>query len=160
MKLIIRNFYNLKIMKLSLLVILIHFILITPQFGQSLNSNSEQSIINLVDQYGSARANKDAEVLNKILVADVDQLVSTGEWRRGIDESMEGMMRSSTSQPGSRSLTVEKVRFITPECAIADARYVIDNSDGTQRQMWSTFVAVYHQESWKIAAIRNMLPSK
>jgi len=122
--------------------------------------NKEQAIIALVDQYSQARANKDTGLLNQILLPDVDQLVSNGEWRQGLDESMAGMMSSSTRQPGSRSLTVEKVRFLTPESAIADARYVIDNEDGTQRKMWSTFVAVQEDGVWKIAAIRNMLPAE
>ena len=122
--------------------------------------NEEGLIVDLVDQYGQARVEKNAELLKKILVPEIDQLVSTGEWRRGLDESLAGMMRSSTRQPGSRSLTVEKVRFINQQTAIADARYEIDNGDGTQRKMWSTFIAVLEGKQWKIAAIRNMLPAK
>ena len=138
---------------LALIVLSLLFAAILPA------QNKDQDIIDLVDQYAKARAEKDIELLNAILVEDVDQLVSTGEWRRGLEASMAGMVSSSTRQPGSRSLTVENVRFLTPETAIADARYVIDNENGTQRKMWSTFVAVKQQGVWKIAAIRNMLPS-
>ena len=120
----------------------------------------EAEIKKLIDQYASARATKNADELKNILVSEVDQLVSTGEWRRGLDESLSGMMRSSTRRPGSRSLTVENIRLINSGCAIADARYVIDNEDGTQRKMWSTFVTVMQGDNWKIAAIRNMLPAK
>jgi uncharacterized protein (TIGR02246 family) len=123
-------------------------------------SGPEQAIITLVDQYGQARVDQDTELLKSILVPEVDQLVSNGEWRRGIEASLAGMVRSSTRQPGSRSLTVEQVRFITGNSAIADARYVIDNDDGTQRKMWSTFIMVSSEGSWKIAAIRNMLPAE
>jgi uncharacterized protein (TIGR02246 family) len=137
-----------------LALISLNLMLITTAFAQG----NEQAIIDLVDQYGKARAEKNVDLLNAILVEEVDQLVSTGEWRRGLDESLAGMLRSSTRQPGSRSLSVEKVRFITDSCAIADARYVIDNGDGTERKMWSTFVAVFDGNQWKIAAIRNMLP--
>ena len=122
--------------------------------------NQDQAIIDLVGLYGQARAEKNVELLNAILVPEIDQLVSTGEWRRGLDQSLAGMLRSSTRQPGSRSLTVENVRFITTESAIADARYVIDNGDGTERKMWSTFIMVQQKGQWKIAAIRNMLPRK
>ncbi len=128
--------------------------------GYAFSQSTEDQIIELVGQYGQARAQKDADLLKRILVPEIDQLVSTGEWRRGVDQSLAGMMRSYTRQPGSRSLTVEKVRFITSETAIADARYVIDNDDGTQRKMWSTFVAVLDGGHWKIAAIRNMLPAQ
>lgn len=143
----------------TLLLILIQFPLVG--FLSAQNDNipaNKQKIIDLISQYGQARVDKDTEALKNILVSEIDQLVSTGEWRRGIDESLAGMLRSSTRQPGSRSLTVEEVRFLSSECAIADARYVIKNSDGTERRMWSTFVTVLQGNEWKIAAIRNMLP--
>jgi len=141
-------------MKTLIIIVLSFVTIILPA------QNDDQLIINLVDQYNNARVATDAGLLKQILVDDIDQLVSTGEWRRGLEASMAGMMRSSTRQPGSRSLTVEKVRFLTSETAIADARYVIDNDDGTQRKMCSTFVAVQEDGIWKIAAIRNMLPTE
>lgn len=72
---------------------------------------------------------------------------------------MQGMLRSSTSNPGQRTLTVENIRFLNLESAIVDARYEIENADGSVRKMWSTFVAVQDQDRWKITAIRNMLPA-
>jgi len=69
------------------------------------------------------------------------------------------MLQSSESNPGSRKLIVEKIRFLNKESAIADARYEIQNTDGTTRKMWSTFIVVNQKNSWKITAIRNMLPT-
>ncbi|MBK8504251.1 MAG: hypothetical protein IPL46_19830 [Saprospiraceae bacterium] len=70
------------------------------------------------------------------------------------------MMSSSRNNPGDRTLTVEKVRFFSLETAIADARYEIKGSLGSpDRKMWSTFVVWRDHGLWKIAAIRNMLPS-
>ncbi len=130
-------------------------------FAQHTESNIKhtQDIHSLIDSYTEAREKKDSLLLNSILTADIDQLVSSGVWRRGKQESMKGMMRSSTSNPGSRSITVEKIRFLNSESAIVDARYVIQNADGTARKMWSTFMVVYNEDRWKIAAIRNMLPA-
>ena len=119
----------------------------------------EPKILKLIDQYSQARETRDAELLKKILVKDVDQLVSSGTWRRGFEASLEGMMQSSSSRPGSRTLTVETIRLLTPECAIADARYEVTNTDGSMRKMWSTFVVTKVDGRWKIAAIRNMLPA-
>jgi uncharacterized protein (TIGR02246 family) len=113
----------------------------------------------LIDQYTQAREQKDSVLLDDILTADIDQLVSSGQWRLGKATAKEGMMRSSTRNPGKRTITVERVRPLTPESAIADARYEIENADGTVRKMWSTFVVVRRQKTWKIAAIRNMLPA-
>jgi uncharacterized protein (TIGR02246 family) len=113
----------------------------------------------LIDNYSLARDKKDTVLLKKILTNDVDQLVSSGEWRNGIGEAVQGMMRSSENNPGTRTLTVEKIRFLDSKNAIADARYEIKTREGTTRKMWSTFVVVNDNGKWKIAAIRNMLPS-
>jgi uncharacterized protein (TIGR02246 family) len=120
----------------------------------------EQQIRSLVDQYSQARETKDADLLKSILVKDVDQLVSSGTWRRGIEAALAGMMRSSSSRPGSRTLTVETIRFLNSGSAIADARYEVTNTDGSKRKMWSTFIVTHEDNRWKIAAIRNMLPAQ
>ena len=129
-------------------------------FGQDkATKKAEQDVIALIDNYSLARENRDTVLLKRILTTDVDQLVSTGEWRLGVRGSVSGMLRSSASSPGTRKLTVERVRFFNPDTGIADARYEIQNPDGTMRKMWSTFVVVNKEKTWKISAIRNMLPA-
>ena len=64
--------------------------------------NNKQEIYNLIDQYLEARQTKDTLLLNRILTSDIDQLVSSGEWRIGINECVIGMIRSSESNPGER----------------------------------------------------------
>ena len=113
----------------------------------------------LIDKYSQAREKRDTALLKNILTGDVDQLVSTGEWRTGIAEAVKGMLRSSASAPGTRTLTVEKVKMINTHSAIVDCKYEIQNADGSPRRMWSTFFAVTEKGTWKISAIRNMLPS-
>ncbi|PHN06576.1 DUF4440 domain-containing protein [Flavilitoribacter nigricans DSM 23189 = NBRC 102662] len=120
---------------------------------------AEQAIHKLIDQYSLARATKDTALLKQILIPEIDQLVSSGEWRRGIRTAIRGMQRSSTNNPGTRTLTIEQVRFFNRGSAVADARYVIENPDGSARRMWSTFILVLDHKQWKIAAIRNMLPA-
>lgn len=122
-------------------------------------NDQRQEIYALVDAYAQARETKDSVLLKGILTADVDQLVSSGKWRKGKNESMKGMLQSSASNPGSRTLKIETIRFLNSYNAIADARYHIQNADGSVRKMWSTFIVVYETEKWKIAAIRNMLPA-
>ena len=119
----------------------------------------KKDITALIDNYSLARENKDTVLLKAILMPDVDQLVSTGEWRDGIQSSVKGMLRSSASTPGTRTLTVEKIRLVSSSSAIVDCRYEIKNDDGSLRKMWSTFVVVSEKGGWKISAIRNMLPS-
>jgi ketosteroid isomerase-like protein len=118
-----------------------------------------QEILALIDNYSLARETQDTVLLKSILTPDIDQLVSSGEWRYGMKGSMKGMAQSTAGNPGTRKLTVENIRFLHAENAIADARYEIQNADGTTRKMWSTFIVIYHKKSWKITAIRNMLPA-
>ncbi len=137
--------------------ILLTFLFTLDSYAQ--NTANEEAIHSLIDQYAQAREQQDTALLNQILTKEIDQLVSSGEWRRGIDTAKEGMMGSSRRNPGDRTLEVDNVRFFNNETAIADARYEIKNADGSVRKMWSTFVVVREENSWKIAAIRNMLPA-
>lgn len=117
-------------------------------------------ITQLIDDYAHAREQNDPEKIRMLFTADADQLVSSGEWRYGMESLVDGMQRSSASNPGDRSLTVETIRFIDKQTAITDARYEIKAQDGSiTRKMWSTFVVVEKKGQWKIAAIRNMLPA-
>lgn len=126
-------------------------------FGQS--DKAKEQINSLIDTYAMARENGDSTLLQRILTKDIDQLVSTGEWRNGLDESLKGMQRSTTTKPGTRTLTVEKIKFPTADVGVVDARYIIQNADGEQRKMWSTFIVVREKGIWKITAIRNMFPT-
>ena len=129
--------------------------------GQSttLNDKQKKDISSLIDKYSQARENRDTVLLKSILTADIDQLVSTGEWRDGMASSVKGMLRSSASTPGTRTLTIEKLRLLTATSALVDCKYEILNADGTPRKMWSTFIVVSNKGMWKISAIRNMLPA-
>ncbi len=117
-----------------------------------------QAISALIDRYAEARERKDTALLKTILTPDVDQLVSTGEWRNGISAAVRGMLNSSAEKPGTRTLTIDKIRMFKPNSAIVDCKYDIQNPDGTIRKMWSTFIVVSNKGIWKISAIRNMLP--
>jgi hypothetical protein len=123
------------------------------------NDNQQKAISALIDQYSEAREKSDTILLKKILTTDVDQLVSTGEWRNGINAAVQGMMKSSASSPGTRTLKIETIRMFNSTTAIVDCRYEIQNTDNSIRKMWSTFLVVAEKKIWKISAIRNMLPA-
>jgi uncharacterized protein (TIGR02246 family) len=107
-----------------------------------------------------ARASNDENAVRALFTAEADQLVSSGEWRRGRDALVKGAMASSERNAGTRTVSVEAIRFITPDVAVADGRYEISGlAGGATRRMWSTFVMHRTNEGWRIAAIRNMLPA-
>jgi uncharacterized protein (TIGR02246 family) len=120
----------------------------------------EAAIRQLVQQYLEARDRNDAGALCKLLVPDADQLVSSGEWRKGRDAVVSGTLASSRRTSGIRTITLETIRFITADTAVADGRYDLTGLSGSEnRRMWSTFVVVRTPEGWRLAAIRNMLPA-
>ena len=149
-------------MKKIALFFLLHFTGFMFLYGQhttAVNAKQQKAISALIEQYSQAREKRDTVLLKAILTPDVDQLVSTGEWRAGINAAVEGMMKSSANSPGTRTLHIEKTQMITASSAIVDCRYEIQNADGTARKMWSTFIVVTEKGVWKIMAIRNMLPA-
>ena len=107
-----------------------------------------------------ARVRQDPRAIEALFTPDADQLVSSGEWRKGRPEVVKGTMASSQSTGGKRTITVESVRFPAPGVALADGRYDLTGlSGGETRHMWTSLVIVKTAAGWKIAAIRNMLPA-
>lgn len=117
-------------------------------------SGDEASVRDVVRRYADARGGSDATAIGALFTDNADQLVSSGEWRRGREALVRGMLSSSARETGKRTITVETVRFVGPGVAIADARYEIGD-----RKMWSTFVLARNSGQWRIEAIRNMLPA-
>lgn len=130
-------------------------------YGQNAEPSEQQrnAIHSLIDQYSVAREKSDTVLLKTILTTNVDQLVSNGEWRNGIITAIQGMQKSSATNPGTRTLRIDKIRMLNATAAIVDCRYEIQNTDSTMRRMWSTFIVVVEKKAWKISAIRNMLPA-
>ena len=58
------------------------------------NVHERKAISALIDRYSEAREKKDTLLLKSILTSDVDQLVSTGEWRNGISDAVDGNLLS------------------------------------------------------------------
>ncbi len=130
-------------------------------YGQtSRNSSDEAAIRGLVAKYMEARNSHDPQATRALFISDADQLVSTGEWRKGIDALVRGAMASSQKEAAKSSIALESIRFLEPDVAIADGRYeTVSAGTGATRKMWTTFVLKRLESGWRIAAIRNMLPA-
>ena len=115
----------------------------------------------VVAAYVEAREGRDPARLSALFTEDADQLVSSGEWRRGKTAVVEGGLASSARSSGVRTIEVETVRFVTSDVAVADGRYEIAASGNTPaRRMWTTFVMLRRDGAWRISAIRNMRPTE
>ena len=121
-------------------------------------AGDEKAVRDLVQRYVDARDKRDATALAALFTADADQFTTSGEWRRGRDAIVAGALASSQRNPGARTIAVETVRFIAPDIALADGGYTIAGGDAA-RPMWTTILARREAGGWRIAAIRNALPT-
>jgi uncharacterized protein (TIGR02246 family) len=120
----------------------------------------DQQIRELVRKYVAAREQQDPKAVEALFTEDADQLTSSGEWRKGRPEIVKGTLASSQNSGGTRTITIQTIRLITPTVAIADGRYEIAGlAGGGTRSMWTAFTLVRVADGWRIAAIRNMLPA-
>jgi len=123
-------------------------------------SSDDSDIRQLIQHYVDVRNHMNETVLRSLFTPDADQLVSSGQWRRGVDNLVEGAVASSKKETGHSSVTLESVRLLGNDTAIADGRYETSSAgSGATRKMWSTFILQRTPAGWRIAAIRNMLPS-
>lgn len=124
------------------------------------DGDEKTAVKEVVQKYVDARERNDAQAIESLFTADADQLVSTGEWRKGRGAVVRGTLASSQTAPGKRNIRVESVRFVSAGVALADGRYEITGPPGGQnRSMWTTFLLKREPQGWRIAAIRNMLPA-
>jgi uncharacterized protein (TIGR02246 family) len=146
----------------STLILLLALAPLMPAVAQTTpKSNGEEPAIRqVVKTYVEARDRADEAAIRALFTDDADQLVSSGEWRRGREEVVKGTLASSKSNTGARTIEVETVRFPGRDTAVADGRYTIAaTATAPARHMWTSFVMVRTDGAWKIAAIRNMLPA-
>ncbi len=145
----------------TLLTILCSIVLVATLLAQDNTGRADEAAIrDVVSKYVDAREKIDPKAVEQLFTSDADQLVSSGEWRRGREAVVRGTMASSSSTGGKRTITVESVRLVTPDVAIADGRYQLTGLAGdATRNMWTTLVLKKTEKGWRISAIRNMLPA-
>jgi uncharacterized protein (TIGR02246 family) len=129
--------------------------------GAASPQGDEAGVRDVVKKYLEYREKRDAASLGGLFTEDADQLVSSGEWRRGREAIVKGTLASSAQTAGARTISIQTVRFPAAGVAIADGPYEIaGGQDTAARKMWSSFVMVRVGGAWKISAIRNMLPAQ
>ena len=119
----------------------------------------EAAVRDVVRRYVAAREQRDPRAVEALFTEDADQYTTAGEWRRGRPAIVKGTAASSAQNPGRRDITVEAVRFPAPGVALVDGRYEIAGSGNSGRGMWTTLLLTRGADGWRIAAIRNMVPT-
>ena len=120
----------------------------------------EAAIRGVIQAFLDTREANDPVALGALLTADVDQQQTSGNTRRGREAVVSGSLTTQQSTGGRRTITVDSLRFVSADVAIADGRYdSVGRADGTDQRMLTSMVLRRESGAWKIAAIRNMLPS-
>ena len=132
----------------------------TPRGDRSSDGTAtdEALVRAVVASYVEARERRDQQAIGALFTTDADQFNTAGEWRRGREAIVRGTQASSQRNSGTRRIALRAVRFPAPGVAIADGDYEIAAAGGA-RSMWTTFVLIRQPEGWRIAAIRNALPT-
>ena len=130
--------------------------------AQSTDRNADEAAIRAVIQaFLDTREKNDAAGLAALLTPDVDQRQTSGNMRSGRDAVVSGSLATQQSTGGRRTITVDSLRFVGSDVAIADGRYdSVGRADGTDQRMLTSMVLRRESGAWKIAAIRNMLPTE
>jgi uncharacterized protein (TIGR02246 family) len=120
----------------------------------------EAAIRAVIQAFIDTREANDAAALAALLTADVDQRQTSGNLRSGRDAVVSGSLSTQQSTGGRRTISVDSLRFVGADVALADGRYdSTGRADGTEQRMLTSMVLRREAGAWKIAAIRNMLPS-
>jgi uncharacterized protein (TIGR02246 family) len=136
-------------------------VIVTAAIGQGVGrAADEQAVRAVIQAFLDTREKNDAAGLAALLTADVDQRQTSGNLRSGRDAVVSGSLSTQQSTGGRRTITVDSLRFVGDDVAIADGRYdSLGRADGTDQRMLTSMVLRREGGAWKIAAIRNMLPS-
>ena len=118
----------------------------------------EHAIRAVIQAFLDTRERNDAAGLTALLTPDVDQQQTSGNTRRGREAVVAGTLGTQRDTGGTRAISVDSLRFVSADVAIADGRYdSVGRTDGTDQRMLTSMVLRRDPGGWKIAAIRNQL---
>jgi uncharacterized protein (TIGR02246 family) len=120
----------------------------------------EAAIRTVIQAFLDTREKNDAAGLSALLTPDVDQQQTSGNVRKGREAVVSGSLSTQRETGGTRTITVDSLRFVSDDVAIADGKYLsLGRADGTDQRMLTSMVLRRDAGGWKIAAIRNSLPA-
>ena len=119
-------------------------------------SEDEAAIRTVTQEFILLRDQDDEAALRALLTAACDQRLTSGHLRSGRDAVVSGSLESTRTRGGQRSISLESIRFLGADVAIANGRYdSTGRSDGTDLYMRTTMVFWRVAGEWRIDAIRN-----
>jgi len=119
-------------------------------------SADEAAIRHVTQDYILRRDNGDEAGLRALLTDACDQRLTSGRMRSGREAVVRGSPGSTQNSGGTRVITLDSIRFLGADVAIANGTYdSLGRSDGTDLHMLTTIVFWRVDREWRIDAIRN-----
>ena len=116
----------------------------------------ESAIRQVTQEYILRRDNSDEAGLRALLTEACDQRLTSGRMRSGREAVLRGSLDSTRNSGGRRLISLESIRFLGADVAIANGSYdSLGRSDGTDLHMLTTMVFWRVDGEWYIDAIRN-----
>jgi len=117
----------------------------------------ELAIKHVTQEFILRRDIADEAGLRDLLTATCDQRLTSGRMRSGREAVLGGSLGATRNRGGTRTITLESIRFLGADVAIANGRYdSLGRSDGTDLYMRTTMVFWRVDGEWRIDAIRNV----
>jgi uncharacterized protein (TIGR02246 family) len=144
-------------MKLGFLLLMLVTASVAAEAQDALDRSADESAIRQVTQdYIARRDEGDEAGLRALLTEKVDQRLTSGRMRLGRDEVVSGSLGSTQNSGGKRVITLNDIRFLGADVAIANGNYdSLGRADGTDLYMRTTIVFWRVDGKWRIDAIRN-----
>jgi uncharacterized protein (TIGR02246 family) len=114
----------------------------------------ELALRQIVADNTAAFNRRDPVALAAHLAGDADHINVVGEWTRSKDEFQRGLEKYFSSPRPTTSDSVEKVRFLSPDAAVAIVRRQY-RSDAGVRTSIATYVFQKIAGEWKIVTFQN-----
>lgn len=116
----------------------------------------ESAIRRITQAFVDLRESGDEAGLRALLTAASDQRLTSGRMRLGREAVVRGSLDSTRNSGGTRVISLESIRFLGADVAIANGTYnSLGRSDGTDLYMLTTIVFWRVDGEWHIDAIRN-----
>ena len=144
-------------MKLGFLLLMLVTASVAAEAQDTADRSADESAIRQVTQdYIARRDEGDEAGLRALLTEKVDQRLTSGRMRLGRDAVVSGSLGSTQNSGGKRVITLNDIRFLGADVAIANGNYdSLGRADGTDLYMRTTIVFWRVDGKWRIDAIRN-----